>query len=169
MVDPGNLILHAVVKSHAQFVEESGGTDLYAVAEADSLYICHREHGAGKHGHGIGIIEKPGIRTNFLYITGKIQHYRNGAKGTEHTSDAKSVCNSLAKTVLLWNFKICYGTWVISACLNGVYNVVGTAESILTGFNSKVFFNPCLRTVIAVYCFEHGSRFVKTYRVDVIE
>jgi hypothetical protein len=59
------------------------------MAEPDSPDRRCLEHGAGKHGHRVGIVEEPGIRADVLHLAGECEHYRNGPQCTEYAAYAE--------------------------------------------------------------------------------
>ena len=104
MVDAGDLPLNGIVVFHAELGEKAACADLNAVAEADGLNIGHAKHGAGQHGHGVGVVQKPRVRADLFHIAGKILHHTDGAQTAENATDAKRVAD--IKAVLEKDAKI---------------------------------------------------------------
>ena len=107
---------------HIQFIQQCFRADLHTVAQAHSLDLGVAQHIAGKHGHGIGIVQKPCLRADLLHIPGEFLHHRDGPQGPHNAADAQRVGNGLTQAVFLGDFKINYRTGVISAHLNGIDN-----------------------------------------------
>ncbi len=110
------------------------GADLYAVAQSHCFHAGVPLHVAGQHGHGVGVIQKPGIRADLSHVIGKVLKHRDGAQRAHDAADSKGVAYGLAQTVFFRDFKVSDGTGVVSPYLNSVDHKVGSPEGFLPVF-----------------------------------
>ena len=169
MVDPGNFGLHMVIIADPQLIEQGRGTDLDAVAEADGPDGRLAQHGPGQHGHGIGVVEKPGVRADLLHVAGKVHHDRNGPEGAEDTADPQRIRDRLPQAVFFGDLKIRDRTGIIPSDLDGIDYIVGAAQGILSRIRAQITADPGFGPVIAVDCLQHGSRLLEPDRINIIE
>ena len=169
MVDARNFPLHGIVIRHAEFLEQRGGAYLHAVAEAYRFDPGHGQHSAGQHGHGVGVVQKPGVRADFLHISREIQHHRNRSQRAEYAANAQGIGNGLFQPVFFRNFKIRDGTWIVSSHLDGIDHIICPAKRLPSVFSAEVFLNVCLGTVIAVNSLQHHGGLVQPHCVDIVE
>ena len=102
--------------------------DLNGVAETDSFDSGGLEHSSGEHSHRVGVVEEPGIGSDFFDVSGKIQHHRNGAQGSEDTADAEGVGDGLTQTVFLGDLEVDDSGGFISADLDRVDDKISSGE-----------------------------------------
>ncbi len=135
MVDACNEFLAALqLVFHAKGFQQAFAAHLHAVAQAHSLYAGIALHKAGEHGHGVGVIEEPGVRAHLFHVPGKVCHDRDGAQGPHDAANAQGVADSLAQAVLFGHLKVDDGAGVVQANLDGVYHKVRPAQGFLAVF-----------------------------------
>ncbi len=120
-----------IVRGHVKSFEEIRRAPLDTVAEANGFHTCKALHVSGKDGHGIHVVEEPGVRADFFHIPGKILKDRECPQGTENPTNTQGISDSLTQTVLLWNFKVNYCTRLVSADLHCTDDIIGTAQGSL--------------------------------------
>ena len=178
MIDAGDLrtvvelfegtVLLLVIKIERR--QERLHAALNRMAEPDRPDGSAAEHRAGQHRHRIGIVEEPGVRADFLHVTGKIHHHRNGAESAENAADAERVRNRLTQPVFFRNFKVDHGGGLITADLNGIHHEISPLESFLPIGDTEM--RRDLRTPsvdIPVERREHLFRFDKPLPADVVK
>ena len=144
--------------------------DLHAVAQADGLDGSAAQHGAGQHGHGIGVVQEPGVRADGLHVLGEIQHDGNGAQGTEDSADAQGVRDGLAKAVLLGYLEVDDRGGLVAAHLDGVDHEIRALQRRLAILNAKVAGDLRAAFVeILVQVVQNRLGFLETLAVNVIQ
>ena len=170
MIDAGDLCAHIILFiGHADGFQQALGAYLDAVAQPHGLYARIALHGAGQHGHGIGIVEEPGIRAYVLHVARKVHHHRDGAQCAKDTPDAQRIGNGLPQPVLFGYFKVRDGAGVIKAHLNGVDCIVGTAQGGAAVFNAAIGFDAGFVAQIVVQGGQHEVAFLQPLGIDVIQ
>ena len=156
VVDARDLPLHPFVIGHAKAFQQSARADLHAMAQADGLDAGQAEHRACQSAHGVGVVQKPGVRADFLHVPGKIQHHGDGAKRAEDAANAQGVGDGLAQAVLFGHLKVRDRAGVIQAHLDGVDHIVGPAQGLLAAGDAQIGFYICLGTVVVVDGLQHA-------------
>ena len=169
VVDARDLPLHQVVIGHVQPLEQVLRADLHAVAQAHGLDAAAAQHGGGEHGHGVGVVEEPGVRADLLHVMGKVQHDRDGPQRAEDAADAQGVGDGLAQAVLLGHFEVRDGAGVVEPDLDGVDHVVGAAQGVLPVLHAEVGLDPGLVAAVAVEVFQHEAGVLQALGVDVVQ
>ena len=136
------------------------------MAKADGLYIGVALHEAGQHGHGVGVVQEPGVGADSLHILGKIGQHGDGTQGAEDTADAQGIGDGLTQTVLLGDLKIGDGAGIVAAHLNGVDHKIGTAQSIAAVSNAQILAD--LGTTLVDVLIENGDHGVGLFQALLV-
>ena len=106
MIDAGAGVfdfIHRDIQNFAEFFN----TVLYAVAQAGGQYLGRGLlHGAAKHGHGVGVVQKDRVGAVALNVLQHVQHDGNGAQKTENARRVPGVAHIDLNTVLFADFQI---------------------------------------------------------------
>ena len=139
------------------------------MAQAHGLDAGEPEHRAGQHRHGVGVVEEPGVRADFLHVPGEVQHHRDGAQRPEHAADAQRVRDGLLEAVLLRDLEVGDGAGLVAAHLDGVDHVVRALERSLAVFHAQVSLDAGPGAVVSVDGLEHRGGFGQPRGVHVVE
>ena len=163
------LLMTLDVLVHAHLAEDGLGADLHRVAETHSLVEDEALHIARKHGHGVGVIEEPGVGADLVHIVAEGLHNGNGTEGAHDAADAEGIGDGLTEAVLLGDLKIDNGAGIVAADLNGVDHELGTAEGLLAVLDAEMGGN----LSVAAYGIDHAVQdalaLLQTLGVDVVE
>ena len=170
MVDAGNLLLQGRFRLYPQSLQQAGSADLDAVAQTHGMYPGIPLHIAGQNGHGVGVVEQPGVGTNLLHVPGEFGHDGDGPQAAHDAADAKGVGDGLAQAVLFGDLEIDDGAGLISAHLDGVYHKICTAQCFLAVFHTQIVpdHSP-LPIDIAVNGGEDPMAFLQAGRINIIK
>ena len=106
MIDAGAGVfdfIHRDIQNFAEFFN----TVLYAVAQAGGEHLGRGLlHGAAKHGHGVGVVQKDRAGAVALNVLQHVQHDGNGAQKTENARRVPGVAHIDLNTVLFADFQI---------------------------------------------------------------
>ena len=169
MVDAGNLPLNGFVIFHAQALHQTLAAHLHAVAQTHGLDAGIALHRAGKHGHGIGIIEEPRVRADLFHVLREIEQDRDGSQRAENAADAEGVGDGLAQTVFFRNFEVGDGAGIIAADLNGVHDVICAAQGFLALLHAQICLNLRLGAVVLIDDVQHQLALIEAGRIDIIQ
>ncbi len=126
VVDAGALPIHLVV-GHVGILREQVAGALHAVAEADD---GHGRHAAGRgahHGHGVGVVEHDGLRTQALAVAQHGEKHRDGAQRLEETARTDGVADALVDAVFERDVVVVAHA-LETADLDAVHDVVGALQ-----------------------------------------
>ena len=169
VVDARDLPLYLLVIFHVQLAQQALAADLHAVAKAHGLDAGGALHGAAQHGHGIGIVQKQGVRANLFHIPGEVQHHRDGAQGAEDAADAQGIGDGLAKAVALGHLKVDDRAGLIAAHLDGVDHIIGAAQGILALLHAQIGLDFGLAAVVAVDGLQHQFGLIQPLSVNIVQ
>lgn len=170
MVDACDKLLANIVLIHAELIQKTRRTALNAMAESYGLNTGVTLHEAGKHCHGVCVIEEKCVRTNLFYVGGKALENMNCAQRSEYAAYSHGIAYRLAQTVLLRNLEVYYRAGVITAYLYCVNNESCASESVLSLLNAEIFlYNGLVVVILFVYRLDNDVRLVKPRCVDVIK
>ena len=140
MVDTCDLFVASFkLVSHIEALEQSFCTNLYAVAETNSLNSCVTEHISCEHCHGVCIVEEPCVGANLFHIASESLKHVDCSQCTEDTTDTQCVTDCLTEAVFLRNLEVNDGAGVIKSYLDGINYEIRAAKSIFSLFNAEVF------------------------------
>ena len=109
VVDAGNTRLefrHVVVFGDAERVEQTAYAGLHGMAEADSLDGRMAQQQPRQGTHGIRVIQKPRVRTDFCHVFREMEHVLSRTESAEEAADAERIRDGLAEAVFRWNREI---------------------------------------------------------------
>ncbi len=170
VVDTRNgLLVTLDVLVHAHLAEDGLGADLHRVAETHRLGENKALHIARKHGHGVGVIEEPGVGADLVHIVAEGLHNGNGTEGAHDAADTEGVGDGLAETVLLGDLKIDNGAGIVAADLNGVDHELGTAEGLLAVLDAEMGGDLAVAAHGLDHAVQDALALLQTLGVDVVE
>ena len=169
MVDARDLPLHLLVIGHVQMLHQPRHTGLHAVAQAHGLDSRVALHGPGEHGHGVGVVQEPGVGADLLHVMGEVHHHRDGAQRPEDAADAQGVGDSLAQAVLFRHLKVGDGAGLVQAHLDGVDHVIGPAQGGFAVLHAAVFLDAGAVAQVVVDGGEHQVAFLQPLGINVVQ
>lgn len=170
VVDARDGLLVALdVLVHAHLAEDGLGADLHRVAETHRLGEDKALHIARKHGHGVGVIEKPGVGANLVHIVTEGLHNGNGTEGAHDAADAEGIGDGLTEAVLLGDLKIDNGAGIVASHLNGVDHKPGTAEGLLAVLDAEMGGNLSVAAHGLDHAVQDAFALLQTLGIDVVE
>ena len=170
MVNARNQLGADLLVIHIEAREKIFRTDLHAVAKTDGLDLRISLHISRDDRHRVGVIEEPGVGADLLHIAGEVTQHVNGAQTAENSADAEGVGNGLAQTVLFRYLEIYDGAGVVKSHLNGVYNEIGIAQSVLAVLDAEEFANESASVVIFfVQRIHHHVGLLESVAVNIVE
>ena len=140
------------------------------MAESYGLDLSVALHVAGEHGHGIGVVQEPGIGTNRLHVLCKVPQYGDGSQGAHDAADAHGVTDGLAQAVFLRHLKVDDGTRIVQSHLNGIDHEVGSTQGLSAVLHAQIGLDDSTSFIgIFVDCTEDDLRLLKALGIDVIQ
>ena len=173
MVDARDACLefrHVVVFFNAERLEKAADAGLDGMAEADRLDGRVAQQQSRQCAHGIRIIQKPRIRTDFRHVFREMEHVFARTEGAEETTNAKRVRDGLTETVFRRNREINGFRNRVVPYANGVDCKIRPAQCFLSVFDTAIGLDGRLVAVdIAVQRRKHRFRLFQPLRIDVVE